>query len=192
MQLAVHVFIVQLSQIIRKPLVLACQQPEEGGLSRALTAHQTEHNLKFAAGVKCPMNRTQQEQPQRLKSVLVCFRAEKMVQTIADALRAVPCKAVQKVPDRVIAVLMGGKIGGIYDFLLTCQGVILFQIQPDVLHIRVGHGGAGASVVADGLDNVGAVGQQIVGNRAGEQRIVLKHRQAILDTVADTAFFRGV
>ena len=26
-----------------------------------------------------------------------------MVQTIADALRAIPCKAVQKVPDRVIA-----------------------------------------------------------------------------------------
>ena len=66
------------------------------------------------------MNRTQQEQPQRLKSVLVCFRAEEMMKAIANALRAVPCEAVQKVPDRVIAVLMGGRIGGIYDFLLTC------------------------------------------------------------------------
>ena len=101
------------------------------------------------------------------RCIRLFFRTEKMVQTIADALRAIPCKAVQKVPDRVIAVLMGGKIGGIYDFLLTCQVVILFQIQPDVLHVRVGHGGAGASVIADGLDNVGAVGQQIVGNRAG-------------------------
>ena len=55
----------------------------------------------------------------------------------------------------------------------------------DVLHIRVGHGSAGASVVVDGLHNVGAVGQQIVGNRAGEQRIVLKHRQAILDALPD-------
>ena len=53
-----------------------------------------------------------------MKGVFVCFRTEKMVQTIADALRAIPCKAVQKVPDRVIAVLMGGKIGGIYDFFL--------------------------------------------------------------------------
>ena len=103
-----------------------------------------------------------------------------------------PCKTVQIVPDRVIAVLMGGKIGGIYDFLLTCQGVILFQIQPDVLHIRVGHGSAGASVIADGLDNVGAVGQQIVGDCAGEQRIMLKYHQAVLDTVADATFFRGV
>lgn len=103
------------------------------------------------------------------------------MQAIADALRAVPREAVQIVPDRVIAVLVSGEIGGIHDFLLTCQVVILFQIQPDVLHIRVDHGGAGASVIADGLDNVGAVGQQIVGNRAGEQRIVLKHRQAILD-----------
>ena len=72
-----------------------------------------------------------------------------MVQTIADALRAIPCKAVQKVPDRVIAVLMGSEIGGIHDLLLACQVVILFQIQPDVLHIRVDHGGAGASVIAD-------------------------------------------
>ena len=62
LQLAVHVFIVQLSQIIGKPLVLACQQPEEGGFSRALTAYQTEHDFKFAAGMKCPMNRAQQEQ----------------------------------------------------------------------------------------------------------------------------------
>ena len=44
---------------------------------------------------------------------------------------------------------MGSEIGGIYDFLLTCQVVIHFQIQPDVLHIRVGHGGVGASVIAD-------------------------------------------
>lgn len=57
------------------------------------------------------------------------------MQAIANALRAIPCKAVQKVPDRVIAVLMGGKIGGVHDFLLTCQVVILFQIQPDVLHL---------------------------------------------------------
>ena len=192
LQLAVYIFIVQLPQIVGKPLILACQQAKEGGLSRALTAHQTEHDFKFAAGTKCPMDRAKQEQPQRLKGVLICFRSQKMMQTKADALRAIPCEAVQIILDRVIAVLMGGKVGSIYDFLLTCQVVILFQIQPDVLHVRVGHGGAGASVIADGLDNVGAVGQQIVGNRTGEQRIVLKHRQAILDTVADTAFFRGV
>ena len=61
LQLAVHIFIVQLSQIVRKPLVLACQQPEEGGFSRALTTHQTEHDFKFTTGMKCPVNRAQQE-----------------------------------------------------------------------------------------------------------------------------------
>ena len=127
-----------------------------------------------------------------MKGVLVCFRAEKMVQAITDALRAIPCEAAQIVPDRVIAVLMGSKIGSVYDLLLACQVIILFQIQPDVLHIRVGHGGAGASVITDGIHNIGAVGQQIVGDRAGEQRIVLKYRQAVLDTVADATFFRGV
>ena len=87
---------------------------------------------------------------------------------------------------------MGSKIGSIYDLLLACQVVILFQIQPDVLHIRVGHGCAVASVITNGLHNIGAVGQQIVGNHAGEQRIMLKYHQAVLDTVADATFFRGV
>ena len=62
LQLAVHIFIVQLPQIVGEPLVLSCQQTEECGFSRTLTAHQTEHDFKFAAGMKCPMNRAQQEQ----------------------------------------------------------------------------------------------------------------------------------
>ena len=128
LQLAVHVFIVQLPQIVRKPLVLACQQAEKGGLSRALTSYQTEHDLEFAARTKCPMDRAKQEQPQRLKGVLIRFRSEEMMKTIANTLRAIPCEAAQIVPDRMVAVLMSGEIGSIHDFLLACQVIILFQI----------------------------------------------------------------
>ncbi len=35
LQLAVHIVIVQPTQVIREPLVLDCQQPEEGGLPRS-------------------------------------------------------------------------------------------------------------------------------------------------------------
>ena len=41
LQLAVHIVIIQLPQIIGEPLVPDCQQTEEGGLASPLTAYQT-------------------------------------------------------------------------------------------------------------------------------------------------------
>ena len=52
LQLAVHIVVVQLPQIIRKPLVPDCQQTEEGGLASTLTAYQTEHDFKLAPRLK--------------------------------------------------------------------------------------------------------------------------------------------
>ena len=71
LQLAVHIVIVQLAKVIGKPLVFHGQQPEKGGFSGSLTAHQTEHDLKLAAGMKCPVDGSQQEQPQGFIGVLV-------------------------------------------------------------------------------------------------------------------------
>ena len=45
-----HWIIVQLFQVIGKPLVPDCQQAEEAGFSGSLTAHQTEHFLIFGTG----------------------------------------------------------------------------------------------------------------------------------------------
>ena len=71
LQLAVHIVIVQLAKVIGKPLVFYSQQPEKGGFSSSLTAHQTEHDFKFAAGMKCPVDGSQQKQPQGFIGVLV-------------------------------------------------------------------------------------------------------------------------
>ena len=71
LQLAVHIVIVQLAKVIGKPLVFHGQQPEKGGLSGSLTAHQTEHDFKLAARMKCPVDGSQQEQPQGFIGVLV-------------------------------------------------------------------------------------------------------------------------
>ena len=49
---AVHIFIIQLFQIIREPVIIDRKQTEERGLSSSLTAHKTEHNLKFAPRLK--------------------------------------------------------------------------------------------------------------------------------------------
>ena len=67
----VHIVIVQLAEVIGKPLVFHSQQPEKGGFPGSLTAHQTEHDFKFAAGMKCPVDGSQQEQPQGFIGVLV-------------------------------------------------------------------------------------------------------------------------
>ena len=93
LQLAVHVIIVQLPQIIGKPLVLDCQQPEEGGFPGPLTAHQTEHDFKLTAGAKCPVDGSQQEQPQGFIGVIVGVGSpRKWPQAEADTLLSRPMK----------------------------------------------------------------------------------------------------
>ena len=44
-----------------------------------------------------------------------------------------------------------GKGGGVLYLFLACQAIGLFQIQPDIFHVRVGHGASGSSFVADWL-----------------------------------------
>ena len=61
----------QLAKVIGKPLVFHGQQPEKGGFSGSLTAHQTEHDFKLAARMKCPVDGSQQEQPQGFIGVRV-------------------------------------------------------------------------------------------------------------------------
>jgi len=57
LQFQKHPVIVQLFQIVTKPLVTDCQQAEKGGLASALPAHQTEHFLIFGAGPEYPPDR---------------------------------------------------------------------------------------------------------------------------------------
>ena len=56
-------------------------------------------------------------------------------------------------PDKQIYHCFGcGKGGGVRYLFLACQAIGLFQIQPDIFHVRVGHGlAAGSAFPADGL-----------------------------------------
>ena len=65
--------------------------------------------------------------------------------------------------------------------------ISFFQIQEQRVHIRVRDSGAG-TVVADGLNDVGALGEEIFGDCPGKQRVILKDGQAVSDTVADAPF----
>ena len=135
--LAVHVIIVQLPQIIGKPLVPDCQQPEEGGFASPLTAYQTQHDFKLASGLKCPCNRPQHEQLQGFIGVIVHISSQKVPQTEADALSPVPCKAVQKIPDGVVLILIRHNPDGGFNLFLTGQPVGFFQIEKQIFHVRI-------------------------------------------------------
>ena len=90
LQLSVHVVIVQPPQVVREPLVLDGQQPEESGLPRALTAHQTEHGFKFTSRLEHALNGSQQENFHSFASVLVLRSTEKMVQNVGYPLCSIP------------------------------------------------------------------------------------------------------
>lgn len=58
---AIDVFIVELSQIIREPLVISCEKTEEAGLPSALSASETKHHIELAPWLKDACHSTQHE-----------------------------------------------------------------------------------------------------------------------------------
>ena len=91
-----------------------------------------------------------------------------MAQAKADSLGSVPGQAVQVVPDGVVAVGVCRKVGGVCYLFLAVQAVGLFQLQPDILHVRVGQGAAAGPVLpADGPQQVYTLGQQVLCQRPG-------------------------
>ena len=185
LQLAVHVVIVQPPQVIRKPLVLNGQQTEEGGLSHTLTAHQTEHGLKFASRLEYPLDGSQQEDLHGFASVLVLRSTEKMVQDVGYPLRAVPFQTVQIVPDGVVAVLVCNNADGRFDLLFAGDAVFLHSPQ-DILHVGVVQRLTGAGP-AYGLYNVDALAQQVQPDGIGKHMVVLQNRDAVLNRPLDFA-----
>ena len=190
LQFAVYIVIVQFSQIIRKPLIPESQQPEECGLSRSLTAYQTKHDFKLAAGLKSPRNRPQHKQFQGFIAILADLSSKEVVQGISDAFRSVPRKAVQAVPDWMVLIFIRHNPDGVFNLFLTGQPIIFFQIKKQIFHIRICQG-CTCSVIADGLNDVLAVSQAVISNRPGKHRVTLKHCQTVADALPDTALLRA-
>ena len=173
LQLAVHVVIVQPTQIIREPFVLDCQQPEKGGLSHTLPAYQTEHGFKFTSRLEHPLDGSQQKDFHGFASVLVLRSTEKMVQDVGYPLCVVPLQTIQVVPDGVVSVLIGNNADGRFDFLFAGNAVFLHPPQ-DILHVRVVQRLAGTGP-AHRLYNVDAP------DGICQHMVVLQNRDAVLD-----------
>ena len=183
LQLAVHVVIVQPPQVIREPLVLDRQQPEESRLSSTLTAYQTKHDFKFASRLEHPFDGSQQEDFHSFASVLVLRSTEEVVQDVGYPLCSIPFQAVQVVPDGVVTVLVGNDADSGFNFLLAGNAVFLHPAQ-DILHVNVVQGLAGAGP-AHGLYDVDALAQQVQPDGIGKHMVILQNRDAVLDCPLD-------
>ena len=129
----------------------------------------------------------QQEQLQRFIGVIVCVSPQKVPQAEADSLCPVPHKSIEIVPDGMVLVFIRHNPDGIINLLLIGKPIGFFQIKKQILHIRIVQGGA-FSVEADGLYDVLAVGQDVVCDSPGKQRVTLEYGQAVPYALTDSAF----
>ena len=79
---------------------------------------------------------------------------------------------------------------GIINLFLIGKPIGFFQIEKQILHIRIVQGCA-FSVKTDGLYDVLAVGQDVVCDSPGKQRVTLEYGQAVPYALTDTAFLGG-
>ena len=184
LHLAVNIVIVNPFQVIGKPLVFDCQQPEEGGLSCALSSDQTEHGFKLASRLEHPADCAQHEQPQTFIGELAFLCSEKMGQGAADALGAVPFQTVQIVTDGVVLVTVSDNGDCFLDFLFAGQCVLIFQIEHQIIQVRIVQGRCRLAP-PERFHNINALRQDIVADRSFQLRVILKYGQTVSYAVFD-------
>lgn len=186
LQLLEYPVIVQLFQVIGKPLVPDRQQAEEAGLPSLLTAHQTEHFLIFGAGAEYSPDRSQQEMFQHFLHIVALVRTQELMKTGADAGRPISDKTVQHVLDGMVTVFIRYDGKGCRHFLLAGQAVGLLKIEKQILHVRI-HQGAGISAPAQIPYNIYPVSQEIQPDGIPQQRVMAEHGSAVADGVGGLA-----
>ena len=186
LQFQKHPVIIQLFQVIGKPLVPDRQQAEEAGFASALTAYQTEHFLIFGAGPEYPPDSPQQEVFQHFLHIVALVRTQEVMETGADAGRPVPDKAVQHVLDGMVAVFIRHDGERRCHLFLAGQAVVLLKIEKQIFHVRIRQG-AGIPAPAQIPHNVHPVSQEVQPDRPAQERVMAEHRPAVADGVGGLA-----
>ena len=178
----INLLVVQFADIVREPFRLQRKEADEGGFARALPAHQHQHQLKLAAGMKHPVHRAEHECAQILFVRVVHFRAKKMVQRHPDARHAIPDEAVQPVPHRMERLRGGHDVQRRINQLFRPQPVVFFQIQPQERNIHV------VNHVAfprppDGAGHRHAFLEQISADVSSKNRVIGQRRDKVLQRI---------
>ena len=109
------------------------------------------------------------------------------MKNIGDAFFAVPLQAVQILPDRVVLVLVCNHRQCPADTVFIVQSISFFQIQHEVVEIRVAHGRGGA-FPPQGLTDVNAPGEDVIADSSMQYRVGLKDLIHILHSVLHLPF----
>ena len=160
LQLGKHLVVIQLFQVIRKPLILYSQEAKEGGLSGSLAAHQTKQLLIFGTWMEHPADGSQQEVFQHFFHIVALICPQKVMQAGAYPVLAIPHQTVQYIQNGVIAIFVCYDRERRHQLLFTGQTVVLLKVKEQIFDIGIGQG-AGASAPAQIPHNVHTVGQQI-------------------------------
>ena len=108
---------------------------------------------------------------------------------MADPGRPVPGKPFQKINNRMKAVIICHNVHSFDDHPVTGQPVILFQIQGQVVHIRICHLNT-SSLPWHFFLNINLTGHLIPADSSPQTWIMFQHVFAILDRLPDPAFLR--
>ena len=102
-----YIVILQLFQIICKPLVFYGKKTKERGLACSLTSHKTQHHLKLTSRAKDSVNGTQHKQLHRSTGIFVLLHSKEMVQGIFNTLLSIPHQTFQFFLNWMILVFIG-------------------------------------------------------------------------------------
>lgn len=112
---------------------------------------------------------------------------QEVMKYIGNALCAIPLQAVQILPDGMVLVLMGNHRQRSADAVFVVQPVSFFQIQHEVVEVRVAHGRCG-TFPPQGLAKINASCEDVVADGSMQYRVRLKDLIHILHGVFHLPF----
>ena len=187
-----HVLVAEVAQVVREPVRLHGQGAQEGGLARALAAHQHQHQLKLAPRLEHPFHRSQHEGAQAALVVVVHLRAEEMVQGVPHPGHAIPAQGAQSVPHGVEGVVRGGDFQRPRQAALRLEPVVPLQMQLEKGQVRVADHGRFPHPGQRAVDGQAFV-EQIPADVSAQQGVVGQRQDAVLkrvDHVASIVFLQ--
>ena len=117
---------------------------------------------------------------QHFLDIVADLRPQKVVQAVADAALSVPAQGLQRLPDGVVAVLVGDDGEGRAQLFLVAQLIISLAIPKQILHIGVGERRS-LPLPADVPDDVDPVGEEIQANVPAQLRVLGQNGTIVLD-----------
>ena len=180
----IYIVIIDLFQIIGEPFIPHSQQAEEAGLARPLTAHQTQHQFKFDAGVEHPADGTQHENFQALGVELAFFCPQESVQGVWNAELPVPAERLKIFLNGMEAVFIGNNADGIPQCLLMVQMVVPLKIQFEVAHVPFRDGTA-CPLPANIAHDAVPLGQHVESNGSPQVLVMLQNENAVVNGLQD-------